>query len=234
MFYLFSGLVLLSVISVFIVDDRQIWEDRKTKNQKVASVPVAVLFRNRNYVLFLVMATFIWAAQRATIAYFPLLLSERGGSSEYLGYSLFVMTASEVPILVFTDKLISRIGVRILLLISLVFFGLKFFLHLVVHSRSGLIFVQALQGLSYAVFLPASVYFIHGIAREENEAVAQTIAGAAYLGIGGVLGSFFGSLLIDRYDILMLYRTASILALCCAVFYILTARIGMKRSRKYL
>jgi PPP family 3-phenylpropionic acid transporter len=230
MFYLFSGLVLFTIVSLFAVDDRRIWEKKKTPHLKAASVPIAVLFKNRGYVFFLVIATLIWAAQRAAISYYPLLLSQRGGTSEHLGYSLFVMTASEIPILIFADKIIKKIGVRVLLLISFVFFGLKFFLHLVAPSPVGLIFVQALQGLSYAVFLPASVYFIHGIALEENQTVAQTIAGAAYLGVGGVLGSFFGSLLIEKYGILMLYKAATVLAIFCTVFYIAAVRIGMRRT----
>jgi len=55
-----------------------------------------------------------------------------------------------------------------------------------------IILIQALQGLSFALFLTGTVYYIDSLGPQKLKATAQTVAVALYSGMSGIIGSHGG------------------------------------------
>lgn len=198
MFPIHFILVLITVGFCFFVDRN----NRAAPAIHLASriEPAVPTFRIREsgrFIWFLVSSTLVFAGLRATATFYPLLLSQKGGDNKALGLSLSIMALSEVPVLFFSKRLLAKFKDTALITISMFFFLLRIFLHIAVTSVPGLIAIQATQGLSFALFLPASVYYINRISPAGLGSTYLTVASSCYFGIGGIIGSLLGGLLID-------------------------------------
>ena len=162
------------------------------------------------FIWFLVSTTLVFIGFRATATFFPLLLSQKGGNNRDMGLSLFIMAISEVPVLFLSKRLLGKFKDTAIITVSMFFFILRIFLHIVVPSISGLIAIQATQALSFALFLPASVYYIKRISPEGRGSTYLTVAASCYFGIGGIIGNIAGGFIIDNSSIytMLWYGTA--------------------------
>jgi MFS transporter, PPP family, 3-phenylpropionic acid transporter len=198
MFPIHITLVFLTVGACYLVD-RALRSDSGTGEAVHHEAPTERFrFRgSRRFVWFLISSTLVFIGFRATATFYPHLLAQVGGDNKALGLSLSVMALSEVPVLFLSKKLLTRYRDTALIVVSMLFFLLRIYLHIVVHSVAGLIVVQATQSLSFALFLPASVYYIKRISPPSLGSTYLTIASSCYFGIGGIIGSYVGGLLID-------------------------------------
>lgn len=58
-------------------------------------------------------------------------------------------------------------------------------------------FSQGFQMLSFAMFTPASVYYVNSIINEEDKNKGQAILGAATIGVAGTIANISGGKLLD-------------------------------------
>ncbi len=165
------------------------------------SFPLLSIGKSPPFIWFLVSSTVIYIGFRALSTFYPLLLLQRGGDNKALGLSLFIMAASEVPVLFASRKLLARFKDTSLITISMFFFLIRILLHALIPSATGLIAIQMTQALSFGLFLPSSVHYIKRLAPVGMSSTFLTIASSCYFGIGGILGSFLGGLIIDRSGI---------------------------------
>ena len=194
------------------------------------SFPLLSIAKSPHFVWFLISSTIIHIGYRASGTFFPLLLSQKGGNSQSLGLALFIMAASEVPVLFLSKKLLSRFKDTSLLTVSMGFYFLRILLHIFVPAAGGLIALQLVQGLSYGIFLPASVHYIKRLSPVGMSATFITTATSAYLGISGILGSFLGGLLIDSRDIYYMLSWGSIITLAGLLIFILAPKEPFHRN----
>ena len=222
LFYLHGGFIAVAVIFLLPIDDSMI---KLSKSESMVGrlrlKDIGSLLKG-DYLLFTTLCIFIFASIRASQIYFPILLENLGGTNKHLGFALLFQAAAEVPFLIITDRLLRRIGDTVLIFVSMLFFCLKIYLHLIVGTALTAVVIQSLQGPSYAVFLPASVHFINRIAPEKSKTVAQAAAVAIYLGVGTILASSLGSVAIDLAGIKVMYTIATIVTAAVTVVYVIT------------
>lgn len=180
-----------------------------------------VLFKNKEIVTFLIVTILIFTAFRAGHIYLPMLIQELGGANRHLGMALSVMAVSEVPMLALSTWILRKYEDVTVLLWGFLFFTIRAFLHLVVATPWGVVAIQAAQSVSFALFLPASVHFMHRVAPEGLKTTAQTLAAASSFGVGSVLGSFLGSVILEFGTIFDVYRYAGGLATTTVLIYYL-------------
>lgn len=183
------------------------------------------LFRQPIITMFFVATLVAFISLRASQLYMPILIRELGGTNRHIGLGLSVQALSEVPMLVLSSWLLTKIRDTSVLLLAFVFLVLRVALHLVVTGPWGVVVVQGMQGLSFALYLPATVHFMHRVAPPNLKASAQTMVVVFSFGLGSAAGSYFGSTIIEFAGIraMYLYGTAlSILAVI--IFYLFVFR----------
>ena len=115
------------------------------------------------------------------------IMTSLGGHETDLGVSLTIAAVCELPAFLGFSFLVSKFSTRTLIKISGGFYALRSFILLLATTVWMVNVGQAFQGLSFAVFIPASVYYINGIMREGDK-----VKGQAYITGTMTLGSFFG------------------------------------------
>ncbi|MHB1484985.1 MAG: MFS transporter [Saccharofermentanales bacterium] len=202
MFSIHFTLVLITVGFCFYVEKHnKISPITHSSLEYKIGVPRFSIRESGRFVWFLISSTLVFTGFRAAGTFYPLLLIQKGGDNKALGLSLFIMAVSEVPVLFLSKKLLTKYKDTALITISMFFFILRIFLHITMSSVAGLIAIQLTQGLSFALFLPASVYYIKRISPQGLGSTYLTIASSCYFGVAGIAGNLLGGLLIDNFGI---------------------------------
>lgn len=141
---------------------------------------------------------------------------DRGGTNAGLGIVLFIMAGFELPTAFLFQRLLRRYGSARLLLISILFCGLKAVGLLLAPSFFWVCLMQPLQMLGYGLFTPASVYYVNETVPEGDRVRGQTLMMVASNGLGGVLGSLLAGQVLDLAGVdWMLVFCAALCALGC-------------------
>ncbi len=129
-----------------------------------------------------------------------------GGTSSQLGKTIFIAAMLELPVMGFFALLLKKFGIRKLLCCSGVFFAVKAFVALISVNMAMLYIDQVFQMLSYAILIPASVYYVNLMMEEKDRVKGQAITTGA-MTAGGVVGNLSGGVILDRLGVVPMLTT---------------------------
>ena len=149
----------------------------------------------------------------STLALILLLLA-----AAVLATTLF--RALQLPALLGFSFLISKFSTRSLLKISGLFYALRSFIYLLAASVWMINLGQVFQALSFAVFIPASVYYVNEIMQEKDRVKGQTLITGA-ITLGNFIGSVIGGWLLDLSGVplLLTFGAAGAVTGCALLIY---------------
>ena len=94
---------------------------------------------------------------------------------------------------------------------ALLLYALRFFIYGVTESPELLLGLQTLHGMSYGLFLTATVTLAYRLAGSGLAATAQALLTAMSFGFGSIAGSLIGGALLDHYGTARLFQGASLI-----------------------
>ena len=183
-------------------------------------------------VALLVIGLLTFTAFRPVQVFLPGYIRLLGGTNRHIGYGLAVMAVSEVPVMILFSRLLKRVRDIDIVMVALVFFFLRILVHVFAPGPGFVIAVQVLQGLSFGLYLPASVHLLDRLAPAGTSTFAQTAGSVATFGLGSVFGSAVGGYLVDGFGMVGMYAIMSVLMAVTAVAYaVLFLRPGWIRKQ---
>ncbi len=154
----------------------------------------------RNFLFLLLGNTFLFLGH-SQIDNFPFqIISNAGGTSTDLGIFSAYAAFLELPALFFFDYLREKIRCESLLCIAAFFFVVKGLLMCLLKSLTGIYIANFFQALSFAVFVPASVFYAKKISQPQDIYKAQSLITATATA-GNILSSATGGFLIDTITV---------------------------------
>lgn len=129
------------------------------------------------------------------------IIKHVGGNDANMGLSVAIAGLTEVPTMIAFNYLITKHKYSHLLKISAIFFVLKILLITVAPNVSLIYISQFMQIAAFALFTPASVYYVNNTIDESNKVKGQALLGAATMGAGGTLGNFIGGRILDTSSV---------------------------------
>lgn len=126
------------------------------------------------------------------------MMENVGGNSTDMGLALGLAAFLELPAMALFATIRKKTGVSKLLIFSCVFFSIKHILLLLAKSAGVVIALHALQMTSYAVFLPASIYYVNAIMQKRDAVKGQAYITIA-ITISGIFSSLLGGHIIDTF-----------------------------------
>lgn len=145
------------------------------------------------FMLFVVAGVCFFFAHNAINDYMIQIITPLGGTEAQMGTAVFIAALLELPTMALIDKIMKKISVKNLLLISATAFLIKTLLMLVAPNMAVVYISQAMQMFAYAVFIPAGAYFVN-----QTMARLDQVKGQAYINCSITLGGVFSSLVCGR------------------------------------
>lgn len=189
-----------------------------------------VVFRSQSYLLLLLVAFLISAGYACLSIYLGLHVESLGGSTNVVGAAFAVSAMSELPIVGFGAVILHRLGARRVIIVALVFYIVRFSMYGFVPSASAVLVGQALHGLSFGMFLIASVTLAHRLVGRENAATAQALLAMMSMGLGNIIGSFVGGIVISATTTVNLYRGVTVLMVLALVIFVFGSKLLVRNA----
>lgn len=151
---------------------------------------------NKRFMIFL-FGTAVMYFTHAMIGNFMIeFIRSIGGDSTDLGNVLAFMTIMEVPVMLLFARLTEKFRCSTLLRFSVIMFTVKELMIYLAPSVGFLYAAVAFQGLSFALFIPASVRYVDEVIVKRNAVKGQAFV-TSMLALGSIFASYIGGLLLD-------------------------------------
>lgn len=191
---------------------------------------VAAVTANGPYLVLLVSSYLAFVGLRAALTFLPILVEELNGSVSDVGIAHSVAAVSEVPFFFLSAIILLRIRGPRLIAAILSLLSVRLFTYTLLSHTGQLFFLQTSHGLTFGLFLAATVDYIHRIAPPEHRSFFQALAPSVYFGLGSITGSWLGGVIIESYSTLVMYRWSASIALVGAIVFC-TATVALRRRR---
>lgn len=149
----------------------------------------------------------IFVFHNALFGFLPQFVTSLGGGNSEVGTILMVTAMVELPAMLLFQRLLGWRSSEFWLVLAAAVYGLRGVLTVLAPSVLTFGLVQVLQGVSFALLIPATSYVVNELLQPQDRTLGQTIMVVA-MTIGGIIGNLLCGVLIDT-----LGTTASLMVL---------------------
>ncbi|MEG0294288.1 MFS transporter [Enterococcus sp.] len=207
-FFLFIPL-LLAVLSIEKIKGIEAAHD-----EKEAQVSFKALFKEYPvFKYFLLAVIFSFVGKEMSSSFLIDVYRSLGGDNQSYGIGTFLLASSEIPAAILFTKLLDRVGIRRLMLMSFFFAFLRIFLIMLAPNLFFLNFAQMLQMFGNGLFWAGNIQFIRTVLPAKYSVKAQAAVGVCYLGIGSGIGAPLSGVILEQTNLPTLLAISSLLAL---------------------
>ena len=171
--------------------------DRPAEHRSIA----AVLRSHPRFALTLLGCMFFFLTHTISNTYMNALVGKAGGTASAVGTSLAISAVLELPAMTLVSRLQKRFSPGFFLRFAAGAEVVKFLIFYLAHSMPFIYLGQCMQFFQFAVYAPATVYYVAAALPERDQLKGQSLIYVAGSGLGGALGNLLGGRLLDRSGI---------------------------------
>ncbi len=184
--------------------------DAKAHAVPVRKETLVRLFTNRTFLLFLGLSLFLSIPHRMNDTFLSIYF-EAMGASDLVGLAWSVATFCAVPAMALIGTLLKKRSELFFITFAGCFYIVRWVIYSFASSPLLIIIGQGLHMLTFPLLLVAAIHFIHKIIPPELIATGQTVFTAVFFGIGGIVGSTIGGIIMDQFGPQILYLSGAAL-----------------------
>ena len=204
--------LLLAQLTIFILT----FYIPEKKEQIVYSVkrPILNVINNREVIAMLLGSGLMVSSHGLLYNFYSIFLTDNNYSSFAIGALWSTGVIFEILIFILMPKIIKKINLKKILLISLALAVLRFFLiGNFVNNIYIIIFAQILHAATFGSFHVASIQIIEYFFNKDHHARGQSIYNSLTYGLGGAIGGLGGGLMINAYGANLTFVLSALLPL---------------------
>jgi PPP family 3-phenylpropionic acid transporter len=166
---------------------------------------------------FLALIVLSQVGAASVFSFYPVYMATIGASSSLIGMGLSLQGLSELPLYLSAAAIIRRLGATRTLIFAFLIFAMRTFLYSFISNPALGVAVEALHGLSFSLYLVASVDYVNRQVPAEWRATGQALFWAAHVGAGGILGNTWAGFLYDRIGVQGMFRLNGLIIVAVAL-----------------
>lgn len=179
----------------------------------------------KKFFLFLLGLIFVYMDHTIINNFFFNVVSRIGGNASTQGNALFIAAIVELPAMLLFDQFKEKIDITTLLKLSAIMFSVKHVLTWIAPNIMIIYVAQALQFFAYAIYIPASVYYVNALFDKGDAVKGQSIATMS-MTIAGVLAALTGGAMIDALGVQMTLFVGALISITgTAIMLISTEKV---------
>ncbi len=155
------------------------------------------LFKNKPFVIFVVIYILFQGPTSANSVYMPLLIKQLGGTTAMVGTTLLLSTLFEIPAVLFSDRIMKKISYKNLMIFAGSLSVIRFAWYATCPPPSMIMSMFFFQGLTSIVFILVAVRIIIDIVDERYVNSAYGISSMLAKGFSALVFQMLSGNLID-------------------------------------
>lgn len=175
----------------------------------------------KKFMIFLLGVICIFLDHTIINNFFIQIMTNVGGDSKDMGNAIFFAAVLELPTMALFNKMKEKISCKNLIMISSVAFTAK---HIVTYFSTSVAMIylaQIIQIAGYALFTPASVYYVSRLVDKKDMVKGQALVTGA-ITVSGVFASLSGGILIDTLGVSPMLLIGSIVSIIGTILILFT------------
>lgn len=226
-FFLYSFVILIGVIQVYKLNFR----GNTSKSKVVTLKEVTNLLKDKRFLFLMISVLITSISFGSNNSYISLLIQATGGDVSILGLLGFTLAISELPTLFFGKNLLKKYGELNIFNLGVLLFVIRYFLSSICTSYIWVIIIQGMQGITFSLFLIASLQYLNKITPTRIRTSAMTFY-TAVCGIGAFVGNIGGGTLLESISIFSLYRVLALICLVSTMVIVILKNIDKKHQNE--
>lgn len=216
---LYGAFILITFLFAFGLPKPRI---RKSKGRSKTFSQVTQLFRNKLFVLFLILSIIMSIPNRINSNFIGVFISEMGGSEVYVGWSWFIAAIVEVPLFLLLDRYLKtteRTMFGLMTLVSLLFI-LRWFMMAAADTPLQAVLIQLLHGFTFGIMYYTGTQICNFLVPKPIQSSGMAIYGLCWMGIAGIISGVFGGMLLDWFDVRTMYEVCAMMSILGALGFL--------------
>lgn len=160
----------------------------------------AFIKKHFKFMIFLAGFVLVYFDHTIINNFFINVIKNVSGNTGDMGNAVFLAAMLELPTMALFEKYKNKINIKNTIIISAIFFTLKHTLTYFATNMFMIYLAQATQMLAYALFIPASVYYVDKLFDAKDAVKGQALVTTS-MTVSGVLASFLGGILLDNMGV---------------------------------
>lgn len=205
----------IAMVAFFAVFRLPLVKGHQSEGKKV---PIWHLFKIRELVILFAFSFVVQLTFGFYYSFFPIYYKQLGADSAMLGWAMFITSTSEIPFLLFADKILAKLGIKLTLISSSLIIAIRWMLLFFITDTYAILAVNATHGLTFIVFSFCMATFINKNVPKELRASGQTM-NALCMGLARIIGSVFGGIFSDAAGIQQVFLHTSLIDFAAVIIF---------------
>ncbi len=167
--------------------------------------------------IFLLCAFLMLVSHGAYYGFFSIHLENLGYGSTFIGIAWALSAASEILVMIFSDRIFRRFPVEHVLIFSFMVATCRWFALFFVASPLLILISQLLHAFTYGTFHIASILYIDRLSPDGAKTTGQVVNNAVTYGLGMMVGFLGNGYLYEQMDSFSLFAVSAFTALAGGV-----------------
>lgn len=224
--YVVFNALLFIVVHLFVLPKNAqiVNADEESETEAEVQENVSLLkfaSKYKKFIVFLLGFVLVYFAHTIINNFFIQIVTNVGGNSSDMGNAVFLAAMLELPTMAYFTKLSQKVNCGTLIKASIVLFLAK---HAITYLATNMVMIyiaQVLQMDAYALFIPASVYYVNCKVDNKDIVKGQSFVTTS-MTMSGVFANIIGGILLDAVGVSEVLLIGVILSLIGAVIVLFT------------
>ncbi len=181
------------------------------------------------FMLMLVATVFLFFTHNMLNDYLIQIIRPLGGSESNLGIATFIAALLELPSMAVISAVSKKVSMKILLVVAGVSFTIKAVIMMLAANIPMVYLSQAMQMFAYAVFIPASAYYVSRNIAEHDQVKGQAFVTSCFT-LAGVFSSLICGVILDQLGEGAMLVCGSVISVIGTLLIIVSMRMSPKEQ----
>ncbi len=185
------------IMACFVIVALRLPDAPYIPKEHTARSGLGYLARQPAWVVFTLCVFLAWIASNASIMFMGVVLQSMGASQSLIGVAVTIGAIVEVPLMMFSGRLLRRFGAVRLFTVALILNTLRFFLLAWMPAPGWAVLINLLNGPAFVFFWTSAVTYINKLAPRSLSGTAQGLFNST-TSLAGVVSSLLTGILFDQ------------------------------------
>ncbi|NRF90762.1 MFS transporter [Paenibacillus frigoriresistens] len=205
-------------------------KDEKGSGQRITLSAIGTIFKNKNFLWFMIMVLIISIPHRMNDALLGLYLNKLGATDSMVSWAWAIAACTEIPVFAYINRYIHRYHELTILGIVSVLYTIRWLLYTLFSDPWVLIGLQTTHMVTFAVLWIVAVQYVVRLLPEQFGSTGQSILAMVFMGLAGIIGGSVGGWLSEQWGGASMYVFASVMSAIAAGMFFGTQAVMRRKS----